>query len=161
MNESGLDAADDQNERAHGNSHQREGEVENPKHHHQRRRKSALHEQGPVHFCRQVRGGVGERPSHQVTPEDDRQQPDVQRQSHQRHRRQVSEEPKKRELRGDADQRVLRISRNRHARADIRGSGERNHVGLGREVQALRDSQNDGRKDQADGVVDKESGKHP
>lgn len=61
-------------------------------------------------------------------------------------------------MRSDADERVLRIAGDGHHRADIRGSGERNEIRKFREMQAVGDSENDRREDEADGVVDEKCG---
>src|SRR6185437_1066926 len=64
----------------------------------------------------------------------------------------------KSEMRGDADERVLRISSDGHDRANIRRSGQRDKIGQLREMQTVGDGENDGREDEADGVVDEKRG---
>lgn len=78
----------------------------------------------------------------------------VENKTHNRDGREVEEKAEKSEMRGDADERVLRISGDGHDGADIRRSGERDKIGEFREMQTVGDGENDGREDEADGVVD-------
>src|SRR5690348_4081127 len=65
------------------------------------------------------------------------------------------EEVEEREVRRDADERVLRISRDGHDGADVGGRGEGDEVGQARQFQPVRDGKDDGSEDEADSVVDK------
>lgn len=59
-------------------------------------------------------------------------------------------------MRGDADERVLRISGDGHDGADVGGSCEGDEVRNFRKAEAFGDGENDGREHEADGVVNKE-----
>src|SRR6185437_1371691 len=61
-------------------------------------------------------------------------------------------------MRGDSDERVLRIPGDGHDRADVRRSGEGDKIGQLREMQTVGDGENDGREDEADGVVNEKCG---
>lgn len=58
-------------------------------------------------------------------------------------------------MRGDANERVLGIPGDGHHGADIRRSGQGDEIRKLWEMQPIRDDENDGREDEADGVVDK------
>ena len=73
-----------------------------------------------------------------VAAEKKRDHGDVQREPDQRDRSEMREKAQERKVRGDADDGVLRIARDRHHRADIRRGGYGDHVGNRRNLQAAR-----------------------
>lgn len=85
---------------------------------------------------------------------------DIEKESEEGDGSEVHEEFEKREMRGDADESVLRIAGDGHDGADVGGGGERGEVRSARKAKAFGDSEDDGSEHEADGVVDKERRKN-
>lgn len=85
---------------------------------------------------------------------------DIEKESEEGDGSEVHEEFEKREMRGDADESVLRIAGDGHDGADVSGGGERGEVRSARKAKAFGDSEDDGSEHEADGVVDKERRKN-
>ena len=159
MNAFGFDASDDEHERADSRGGERKRKIHGPQDKNKRGGDSAFDEQRAIQ-----RDGNGFRMSFErrrvceLAPEENCQDGNVEQKSHQRDGREVEEKAEKSEMRGDADKRVLRISGDGHYGADVRRSGERDEIRKFGKTQAVGDGENDGREDEADGVVDEKCG---
>jgi len=83
---------------------------------------------------------------------------DVEKQADEGDGSEVREEFEKGEMRGDADERILRIAGDGHDGADVGGSGERDEIRNFREAKAFGDGEDDGSEHEADRVVDEKCG---
>jgi len=161
MNAFGFHASDDKHERADSRGGERKREIHGPQHEDERGGDSAFDEQRAIQRDRKrFRISFEGRGLCELTTEKNCKDNKVEHESHERDGREMEEKVEKSEMRGDADERVLRISGDGHHRADIRRSGERDEIRKFREMQTVGDGENDGREDEADGVVHEKRGEN-
>ena len=168
-----FDAADNQNECADRGGGERKRKIHDPQDEYEDRGERAFEQQRAIHvdrresfvILRRGRGGWRRRDGHfqrgrvaKITAEEIGEENDVENEADGGDGSEAGEKFEEREMRGDADESVLRIAGDGHDRADVGGSGESDEIRHAREFQAIGESENDGSEHEADGVVDKKCG---
>ena len=91
---------------------------------------------------------------------DEREDGDIEQQADDRDGSEVLEEFEKCEMRGDADESILRVAGDGHDRADVGGGGQREEIRELGEIQAVCGDENDGSEHEAHSVVDEKRGEN-
>jgi hypothetical protein len=155
----GFDAADDENDRAGSGCSESEREIHKPQNENEHGGGGAFREQRAIDDDGILRRMIFQSGSvEDFAMKNNGKEGDVEQQTDDSDGSEMHEEIEESEMRGDTDERVLRIAGDGHDRADVGGSGERDEVWEFGQTQAIGDGENDGREHEAHGVVDEKCG---
>ncbi len=153
-----FDATNDEDERAGSGGGESEGEIQEPQSEDEDRGDDGFCEQLSIHSDGMLRLMFEGRRARELATKNECEERDVEEQAEKRDGREVNDKFEKCEMRGDADEGVLRIAGDGHDGADVGGSGEGDEVWKLGKAEAFGDGEDDGSEHEADGVVDEKGG---